>query len=69
MRTDYIASEFGGLVGKTVASVRAMSPEECAHFLWEHDTNIPFLIEFTDGTIVVPSCDPEGNGSGHLFIL
>ena len=67
--TDYITREFGELVGKTIKAVRPMSPAEKKHFMWEHDTNVPFIIEFTDGTIVVPSCDPEGNGSGHLFVL
>ena len=69
MRTEYVNREFGGIVGKTVASVRPMSPEECAEYVWNYDNHIGWLIEFTDGTLAVPSCDPEGNGRGHLFVV
>lgn len=68
-RTNYVSSEFGDLVGKTVKAVRPMSPAECAQFMWDYDNQVAWLIEFTDGTVAVPSCDPEGNGRGHLFVL
>ena len=68
-RADYISRAFGEIVGKTVKSVRALSPAECAEFAWNYDNHIPWLIEFTDGTLAVPTSDPEGNGNGHLFIL
>lgn len=68
-RTDYITREFGELVGKTIKAVRPMSPEECSKFYWEYDYQVAWLIEFTDGTVAVPSCDPEGNGRGHLILL
>jgi len=68
-RTDYITREFGELVGKTVKAVRPLSPAECSAFAWNYDHQIAWVIEFTDGTLAVPSCDPEGNGKGHLIIL
>lgn len=68
-RTDYVTREFGGLVGKTVKAVRPLSPAECAEFMWHYESQMAWLIEFTDGTLAVPSCDPEGNGRGHLIIL
>lgn len=68
-RTDYITREFGDLVGKTVKAVRPMSPAECHKFYWDYAHQVAWLIEFTDGTVAVPSCDPEGNGRGHLIIL
>jgi len=68
-RAEYISQEFGELVGKTVKAVRPMSPAECAKFAWDYNHQIAWVIEFEDGTIAVPSCDPEGNGRGHLIIL
>jgi hypothetical protein len=65
MRTEYVNNAYGGIVGKTVKSVRPMSPEES---VWDYDNYIGWLIEFTDGTVAIPASDPEGNGRGHLFI-
>lgn len=68
-RQDYITREFGSLVGKTVQSVRPMSPEEIAGMGWEYDMDVPWVIIFSDGTALIPSADPEGNSSGHAFIV
>lgn len=67
-RREVISKEFGCLVGKTVKRVRPMTIGECELFAWDYRADYAFLIEFTDGTVVIPSCDPEGNGSGYLFI-
>lgn len=67
--TDYIKSEFGELVGKTVAAVRPLSKEELNDLYWEESYgSVGFVVIFTDGTCIIPSADPEGNGAGHLFL-
>ena len=54
--------------GKVVKCVRKMSKEELDAEGWlAHDEEMPSVIEFTDGTIIYPSRDPEGNGAGALF--
>lgn len=67
----YIEREFGGLVGKKVVAVRPLTADECEAFYW-HDGSkygpVPFVVIFDDGTCIVPSQDPEGNGPGHLFV-
>lgn len=67
-RRAVVNKEFGSLVGKTVKSVRPLTEEECEMFGWGYRSELAFLVEFTDGTVIVPSQDPEGNGAGHLFI-
>lgn len=59
------------LEGKTVKCLRSMTREELESEDWEDCVNIrhpaPPCIEFTDGTVVYPSCDREGNSPGVLF--
>lgn len=52
------------LKGKTIRSVRYMTKEECEDMMWYKR---PIVIEFTDGTLVFPSMDDEGNDGGALF--
>lgn len=68
MRAEYIYDQFGGLIGKTVAAVRPLTPDECYALAWNYDTQLAWIIEFTDGTAAIPACDPEGNGRGHLLL-
>lgn len=68
-RSSYIEREFGSLVGKTVAGVRPLTTKECNAFAWEHSSDVPWVIIFTDGTALVPSSDPEGNDCGFAFVL
>lgn len=56
-------SEF---VGKTVKAVRTMTARELQAEGWDGG-NKPRVIEFTDGSTVYASCDPEGNGPGCLY--
>lgn len=65
----YIERDFGSLVGKTIKSVRPLNEYECELFAWDfkHE-DYAMAVVFTDGTVVVPSQDPEGNGAGFLFI-
>ena len=69
-RIHYIEREFGSLRGKTIALVRPLTQPECRQFGWDYEANDDAMaIFFTDGTIVVPSADPEGNGAGFLFVI
>lgn len=69
-RVEYINSEYGSLVGKTVAFVRPLTKSETSMLAWEYDYDRDaFVIVFTDGTAVIPMRDPEGNGSGFLAIM
>jgi hypothetical protein len=52
------------LVGRTVKSVRYLTPEETKEMGWY---SRPLVIEFDDGSLIFPSRDDEGNGAGALF--
>ena len=52
------------LLGKTVSKIRYVTKEEAEHMMWY---SRPIVIEFTDGTLILPSCDDEGNNGGALF--
>ena len=53
-------------VGKTVKSVRYLS-----HAEWSSEFadwySVPVVIEFTDGTYIIPMSDDEGNNGGSLM--
>jgi hypothetical protein len=66
--TDIYQKEFGGLIGKTIKSVRAMTANEVQDMGWEFGYHEAFVIVCTDGTAIIPSQDPEGNGPGFLFL-
>lgn len=66
-RKDYVHREWGSLVGKTVETVRPLTKSECEGFGWDYEREDAFVVVFTDGTALIPSQDPEGNGAGHLF--
>ncbi len=63
----YVKREFGGLVGKTIASVRLLTPAELDMFMWDDSGDVPFMLIMTDNTVIIPFQDAEGNGAGHLF--
>lgn len=60
--TDYANKH---LVGKTIQHVRWMTEDEAVHMGWERTR--PIVIQFTDGSLVFPSADDEGNYGGALF--
>ena len=57
------------LRGKMVKGLRELTARELAAEGWANDsTSSPVTaIEFTDGTLIYASRDPEGNGPGALF--
>lgn len=52
------------LVGRTVKAVSYMSAEEKENAGFYRAA---LVIEFTDGTLLYPSADDEGNDAGALF--
>jgi hypothetical protein len=65
--SNYIETEFGGLVGKTVKRVRPLTDAEYREFYWDNNGE-GFIVIFTDGTCFIPAADPEGNRPGFLFL-
>jgi hypothetical protein len=52
--------------GKIVLCVRRLTEDELVREGWQ--TGRPVMaLEFTDGSLVYASCDPEGYGPGALF--
>ena len=54
------------LVGKTIKHVRYMTDDEMEDFMWYRN---PVVITFTDGTILVPQSDDEGNDGGSMMYI
>lgn len=54
------------LVGKTIKSVRYLTPSELEACFGTSDMSSPLLIEFTDGHYMFPMSDDEGNNAGAL---
>jgi len=52
------------LIGKTIKSVRYMTNEEMEDFMWYRK---PVIIDFTDGSYMIPQSDDEGNNGGALY--
>ena len=52
------------LIGKTIKSVRYMTNEEMEDFMWYRK---PVIIDFTDGSWIIPQSDDEGNNGGALY--
>lgn len=52
------------LVGKTIKSVRYMTDAEMEDFMWYRK---PVIIDFTDGSWIIPQSDDEGNDGGALY--
>jgi hypothetical protein len=53
--------------GKTIVAVRSMTQQEIEAEYWQHSRVDATVIVLSDGSIIYPSCDPEGNGPGMLF--
>ena len=67
--SQFVLSEYGAIVGKTIMAIRPMNATEIELFGWDEGWGgVPMVIILSDGTAIVPSADPEGNGPGHLFL-
>jgi len=57
------------IVGRTITGIRQLTEEECKQ-IWGMPasmSDIPLVIQLDDGSELIPSSDPEGNGVGALF--
>lgn len=65
-----ITRMYGPLAGKTIVDARPLSPSECESLSWQGGRHGPiaFALVLSDGTALIPSCDPEGNGPGALLL-
>ena len=64
MTDQQYAQNFTFLTGKTIASVRYMTEQECKRLMW---VSRPLLIRFTDGSYIIPQMDDEGNDGGAMY--
>jgi hypothetical protein len=64
MTDQQYAQNFTFLTGKTIASVRYMTEQECKRLMW---VSRPILIRFTDGSYIIPQMDDEGNDGGAMY--
>lgn len=66
-----VAREYRCIVGQKITEVRPLTEEELKIYFWDggnHHGTIPIAIVLSSGMRLIPSCDPEGNGAGHVFI-
>ena len=54
------------LIGKMIADVSKLTKEDIKDAYWYCTPEETTLIKFTDGTAVIVTADPEGNGPGWL---
>ena len=60
------SKNFLHLIGKTIKQVRYLTPNECANFGWNKS---PLAMFLSDGTIMIPQCDDEGNDGGAMMLI
>lgn len=61
--------QFKAMEGKTIETVRELTPEEIEAMGWYYTGGaVPLVAVFTDGTYMVPMSDPEGNQPGALYV-
>jgi hypothetical protein len=65
---DHLTAEYGDFIGKRLIGVRPLMGEELAELGWEWAREgEAFVLMFHDGSCLIPSQDPEGNGPGFLL--
>lgn len=64
MTDQQYANNFMFLVAKKISSVRYMTKEEADEAGWY---SRPLVIRFTDGSLLIPQADDEGNDGGAMF--
>ena len=57
------AKNFQHLVGLRIHTVRYMTPIEQSHMDWHQS---PIVFEMSDGSLMFPQCDDEGNDGGAM---
>lgn len=61
--TEYAKSK---LISKVISSVFSFDKESIDNMGWDKSPN--FGLEFTDGSVIFPSSDDEGNDAGHFAL-
>lgn len=57
------------VVGRTIVAVSQLGPEELAGLCWSLGyAERAYVLELDDGGLLLPQCDPEGNGPGFLHV-
>jgi hypothetical protein len=64
MTDQQYANNFMFLAAKKISSVRYMTKEEADEAGWH---SRPLVIRFTDGSLLIPQADDEGNDGGAMF--
>ena len=64
--TTYYRNEYAAMLGRTVMDVRSMYPEEMELFGWYGYPGCVIIL--SDGGMVIPMRDEEGNGAGALMV-
>ena len=64
--TAYYRKECAAMLGRTIMDVRSMYPEEMELFDWYGQPGVVLIL--SDGGMVIPMRDEEGNGAGALMI-
>jgi hypothetical protein len=64
MTDQQYANNFMFLATKKISSVRYMTKEEADEAGWH---SRPLVIRFTDGSLLIPQADDEGNDGGAMF--
>ena len=59
-----IADTLLALEGRTIKTARYMTQQEMGNMAWGQ---APIVLGLDDGTLLIPSRDPEGNEAGSLF--
>lgn len=59
------ANKFRFLIGRTIKSIRYLTRQEMDNLAWYSSA---IVIELSDGTLLWPSADDEGNNAGALFL-
>jgi hypothetical protein len=66
---EYLTEEFGDFIGLRLMKIRPMLPEELEAMYWDDGYgDVPMVLVFSNGSCLIPSQDPEGNGPGWLFV-
>lgn len=59
---------FDPVIGATITGIRQLTKLEMKEEGWEHhDIRSTTVLILSNGAILYPSADPEGNGPGALF--
>jgi len=64
--TAYDTIPMDAIVGATIVGIRPMTEDEMLDEFWLKD-EIPMALVLSNGTILYPSADIEGNDAGALF--